>query len=67
MYIHVVLPRSICTKFDTNLLHTNLLHSMSRKNWTRDTNCSTVGFAKKGYGSNFNSYAVSTERKTKTV
>jgi hypothetical protein len=26
--------RSICTKFDTNLLHTNLLHSISRKNRT---------------------------------
>ncbi len=28
---------------------------------------STVGFAKKKYGSNFNSYVVSTERRTKTV
>jgi hypothetical protein len=26
--------RSICTKFDTNLLHTNSLHSILRKNWT---------------------------------
>jgi hypothetical protein len=26
--------RSVCTKFDTNLLHTNLLHSILRKNWT---------------------------------
>jgi hypothetical protein len=26
--------RSIFTKFDTNLLHTNLLHSILRKNWT---------------------------------
>jgi hypothetical protein len=25
--------RSICTKFDTNLLHTNSLHSILRKNW----------------------------------
>ncbi len=26
--------RSICTKFDTNLLHANLLDSILRKNWT---------------------------------
>ncbi len=26
--------RSICTKFDTNSLHTNLLHSILRKNQT---------------------------------
>jgi hypothetical protein len=25
--------RSICTKFDTNLVHSDLLHSISRKNW----------------------------------
>jgi hypothetical protein len=26
--------RSICTKFDTNLLHTNLIHLISCENWT---------------------------------
>ena len=26
--------RSICTKTNTNSLHTNLIHSISRKNWT---------------------------------
>jgi hypothetical protein len=26
--------RSICTKFDTNSLHTNSLHSILHKNWT---------------------------------
>jgi hypothetical protein len=32
---------SICIKFDTNLLHTNLLLSILRKNQSRNTNCST--------------------------
>ncbi len=26
--------RSICTKTNTNLLYTNLIHSILRKNWT---------------------------------
>jgi hypothetical protein len=26
--------RSICTKTNTNLLHTDLIHSILRKNWT---------------------------------
>ncbi len=39
--------RSICTKFDTNLLHTNSLHSISHKNWTCDTNCSTHLYIKR--------------------
>ncbi len=26
--------RSICTKINTNLLHTNSIHSILRKNWT---------------------------------
>jgi hypothetical protein len=34
--------RSICTKFDTNLLHSNLLHSILRKNWTISHNIGHV-------------------------